>query len=194
MISELPPLVLASSSPYRAELLRRLGLAFSTDSPAIDESLAPDERVPAACLRLAAAKAAAVAERQPSALILASDQLAELNGKPLGKPGHREAAARQLRQLSGATVRFHTAVCLYHDANSRTRLDETQVRFRRLTDAEIERYLRAEPAFDCAGSFKSEGLGISLTEHIDSQDPTALIGLPLIATAALLRQAGYRLP
>src|SRR5690606_31579748 len=144
-------------------------------------------------LRLAIAKAEAVAATQPGAWVIGSDQVAELGGQPLGKPGDRERALAQLQAMAGRAVAFRTGVCLAHaDGRRFTALDTTTVRFRALDAGEIARYVDAEQPFDCAGSFKSEGLGIALFEAIESQDPTALVGLPLIATARLLREAGFR--
>jgi septum formation protein len=188
------PLVLGSTSRYRQELLSRLRLPFAVDAPDVDETPAPDEPAHVLARRLAQAKARAVALRHPGAWVIGSDQAASLDGQPVGKPGGREAARSQLVRASGRQLQFHTAVCLHRDGEEIAFQDLTQVRFRALENAEIDRYLDLEPAFDCAGSFKSEGLGISLFESVQSQDPTALVGLPLIALAAALRQAGYRLP
>ena len=188
-------LVLASTSPYRRELLARLHLPFDTQRPEVDESAHPGEAPAALVARLALAKAAAVAEREPGAWVIGSDQVAELDGAPLGKPGNREHAIAQLAAMSGRAVAFRTAVALTGpEGRQLTALDTTTVRFRTLAGDEITRYVEAEQPFDCAGSFKAEGLGIALFEAIESQDPTALIGLPLIATAALLREAGFAVP
>lgn len=189
-------LILASTSRYRRELLQRLQLPFTTARPEVDETPLPQEPPHALATRLAQAKAQAVATATGSpAWCLGSDQVAELNGQPLGKPGTRERAIAQLQSMSGQAIRFHTALCLAHaDGRLFQACDMTTVQFRALTLAEIERYVDAEQPFDCAGSFKSEGLGITLFEAIHNQDPTALIGLPLIATARLLRQAGFELP
>jgi septum formation protein len=190
-----PRLVLASSSPYRRELLARLRLPFDTALPEVDETPLPAEEPPALARRLAAAKARAVAAQAVRAWVLGSDQVADLDGAPLGKPGSRPAALAQLRAMSGRTVAFHTAVCLAReDGPALQAVDTTLVRFRTLAEAEIARYVEAELPFDCAGSFKSEGLGIGLFEAIESSDPTALVGLPLIATARLLREAGFQVP
>jgi septum formation protein len=191
-------LVLASTSRYRRELLARLAPAFRAIAPAVDETPRPGEAPAALALRLAEAKARAVAAQCPGALVVGSDQVAELDGRALGKPGTPEAAKAQLAASSGRGVRFHTAVCLV-DARREPwacarELDATDVVFRTLDAGEIERYVAAERPLDCAGSFKAEGLGISLFERIDSRDPTALIGLPLIALARLLRAAGAALP
>lgn len=189
-------LVLASTSVYRRELLGRLRLPFDVTRPDVDETPRPDELPRDLAMRLAQAKACRVASLQPDdAWALGSDQVAELDGAPLGKPGGREAAMAQLRAMRGQRVRFHTALCLAHpDGRLFAELDLTEVHFRALDDAGIARYVDAEQPYDCAGSFKSEGLGISLFERIDNQDPTALVGLPLIATCRLLRQAGFALP
>lgn len=190
-----PSLVLASTSRYRRELLGRLRLPFELASPATDETPLPGEAPSLLVQRLAAAKAAAVAGLFPGAWVLGSDQVAEFDGAALGKPGSREAAIAQLAAMSGREVAFHTGVCLANAEGIRhAALDTTVVRFRRLDADEIGRYVDAEQPFDCAGSFKSEGLGIALFESVASQDPTALVGLPLIATARLLRQAGFLLP
>ena len=188
-------LVLASTSPYRRDLLARLRLPFDVDRPDTDETPLPDEGPAALARRLAIAKAAAVAAAQPGAWVIGSDQVAELDGRPLGKPGDRERAMAQLQAMSGRAIAFRTGVCLAHaDGRQFTALDTTTVRFRTLDAGEIARYVDAEQPFDCAGSFKSEGLGIALFEAIESRDPTALVGLPLIATTRLLREAGFRLP
>lgn len=191
-----PALILASTSPYRRELLARLGLPFETQAPAVDETPLPGEAPRELALRLARAKAQDVARHHPQALVIGSDQVADLHGQPLGKPGSHERARAQLSRMSGQTVLFHTAVSLACAARGllQTELATVRVRFRELDAASIERYLRAEQPYDCAGSAKSEGLGITLLAAIESDDPTALIGLPLIRTAALLRAAGLALP
>lgn len=191
-----PALILASTSPYRRELLARLGLPFETQAPAVDETPLPGEAPRELALRLARAKARDVARHHPQALVIGSDQVADLHGQPLGKPGSHERARAQLSRMSGQTVLFHTAVSLACAARGllQTELATVRVRFRELDAASIERYLRAEQPYDCAGSAKSEGLGITLLAAIESDDPTALIGLPLIRTAALLRAAGLALP
>jgi septum formation protein len=189
------PLVLASTSPYRRDLLARLGLPFLVDRPDVDEDPSAGEAPSALASRLAEAKARAVASRHPGAWVIGSDQVAELDGKPLGKPGGREAAIGQLQASSGRTLRFHTAFCLVHqDHPAHAHADVTEVVFRDLSRDEILRYLDADQPWDCAGSFKCESLGISLFEAIRSDDPTALVGLPLVALARALRRAGYRLP
>jgi septum formation protein len=192
----MPRLTLASTSRYRRELLERLRLPFAVARPDVDETALTGESPLALATRLAEAKARAVARTlDGDGWALGSDQVADLDGRALGKPGGRDAAIAQLQAMSGGVVRFHTALCLAHaDGRALAAIDRTEVRFRALTDAEIERYVDAEQPFDCAGSFKSEGLGIALFEAIDNRDPTALIGLPLIATCALLRQAGFTLP
>lgn len=189
-------LVLGSTSRYRRELLQRFGLPFDVVGPHVDETPQPNEAPAALAQRLALAKAQAVAVQRPEAIVIGSDQVADLHGQPLGKPGTHERAVAQLRQMSGQTVLFQTAVAVVCAATGLAACELAVVRvvFRDLTDAEIERYLRAEQPYDCAGSAKSEGLGITLLDHIDNDDPTALIGLPLIRTARLLRQAGLQLP
>ena len=188
-------LVLASTSPYRRELLARFGRPFTVDRPEVDESPLPGEAPAALARRLAEAKARAVAARHPGATVVGSDQVAELDGQPLGKPGGRDRALAQLAACSGRSVVFHTALCvLSGEGHAFTHLDRTEVRFRRLGEPEILRYLDAEQPWDCAGSFKCEGLGIVLFEAIRSEDPTALVGLPLIALARGLRAAGHALP
>ena len=190
----MPTLILASTSRYRAELLQRLRLPFDTARPDVDETPQPGEMPAKLAMRLARAKAAAIACAHPQAWTIGSDQVAELDGMPLGKPGDRPHAVAQLAAMTGKTVHFHTAVCVMHGDEAHAAMDLTRVRFRTLSADEIERYVDAEQPFDCAGSFKSEGLGICLFEAIESDDPTALIGLPLIATAGLLRATGYALP
>lgn len=190
------PLVLASSSPYRRELLGRLRLPFTVSVPDVDESPWPGEAPAATAERLAVAKAEAVAARHPDALIIGSDQVAYCAGERFGKPGTRDNARRQLRALSGQEVIFHTGLCLLNARSGRRHLRgvPTEVRFRELSDDEIERYLDLEDALNCAGSARSEGLGISLLEWMRSDDPTALVGLPLIALAEMLRAEGIPLP
>lgn len=190
------PLILASTSPYRRELLQRLRVPFDTVPPGVDENPSVGERPRELACRLALAKARAVAVQHPGAVVIGSDQVAELNGEALGKPLVHAVAVQQLRRLRGQTVVFHTAVAVVCLSNGfeKTDLAEVTVQFRDLGDAEIETYLRAEKPYDCAGSAKSEGLGIVLLEAIHNDDPTALIGLPLIRTARLLRAAGFQLP
>ena len=189
-----PPvtLVLASTSPYRRELLSRLGLPFSVASPDTDESPLPGEAAETLALRLAEAKARAVAPAYPQALIIGSDQVAIANGKIYGKPGTHERAVAQLQELSGQSVNFYTALCLYDSRNDSRQICgvPTLVKFRSLSDSEIDNYLAREPAYNCAGSAKSEGLGIALLDSLSGDDPNALVGLPLIALCAMLRQAG----
>jgi septum formation protein len=187
-------LLLASTSPYRRELLSRLHLPFECLSPRVDETPLPGESPADLALRLAGEKAAEVHAREPDAFVIGSDQVADLDSRVLGKSGDFETAVAQLRAMSGREVAFHTALCIIGPEFRESAVDTTRVRLRDLGDDEIVRYLEAEPAFDCAGSFKAEGLGISLFESIDSRDPTALVGLPLIATARLLRKAGFVLP
>ena len=188
-------LVLASTSPYRRELLQRLRLPFDVARPRVDETPLAGEDPAGLSRRLARAKAAAVAAGDPQAWVIGSDQVAGLGGAPLGKPGHREAALAQLASMSGRTVQFHTAVALARqDGPTLEALDTTTVRFRQLEGDEIARYVGIEQPYDCAGSFRAEALGIALFESIRSDDPTALVGLPLIATARLLREAGFAVP
>ena len=194
--SAAPALVLGSSSPYRRELLARLRQPFTTAAPQVDETPRAHETPRALALRLALAKAREVASRHPQAIVIGSDQVADLAGQPLGKPGTHPRAVAQLRQMSGQTVVFQTALAVVCAATGfeQTDLAAVEVRFRALGDAEIERYLQAEQPYDCAGSAKSEGLGIALLEAIHNDDPTALVGLPLIRTARMLRAAGRVLP
>lgn len=189
-------MVLASGSRYRRELLERLGLPFTTLSPDVDESPLPAEPPRQTAVRLARTKAEAGGKRYRNAWIIGSDQVADLDGQPLGKPGTVEKARSQLRLLSGHSVLFHTAICLWHPRHERRheRLVTTDVTFRRLSHGEIDRYLEREPALDCAGSAKSEGLGIALLSRLGGEDPTALVGLPLIALAAMLRAEGFDVP
>jgi len=185
-------LILGSTSRYRRELLERLRLPFEVERPEVDESPLPGESTTELACRLALAKAQAVALRRPDAVVIGSDQVAELDGESIGKPGTHERAVAQLRKMSGRPVTFQTAVtvvCL-QSGFSQSRLASVRVAFRELTEGEIERYLRAEQPYDCAGSAKSEALGIALLKSIDSDDPTALVGLPLIRTCELLRLAG----
>ncbi|MEO5625805.1 MAG: Maf family nucleotide pyrophosphatase [Dokdonella sp.] len=191
-------LVLASSSRYRRELLRRLTPDFRTQAPNVDETSQVNETPAAMALRLAVAKAHAVAALCPEALVIGSDQVAEIDGQVLGKPGTVAAACAQLMASSGRSIEFHTALCLVDTRSTilreSTASDTTRVVFRDLDPIEIARYVDIEQPLDCAGSFKAEGLGISLFERIESSDPTALIGLPLMALARLLRAAGITLP
>ncbi len=189
-------LILASTSRYRAELLRRLRLPFNQEAPGSDETPLAGEAPSALAQRLALAKAQAVAARHPQAWVIGSDQVCACGHQLLGKPGNRERAMEQLRQLSGNSAQFHTALALMHGASGRVlqAADLTTVRFRELSAARIEWYVEAEPSFDCAGSFKSEGLGIALCAAIESSDPTALVGLPLVLLSGLLLEVGLVLP
>lgn len=187
-------IVLASSSPYRRALLERLGLPFTCESPSVDEARRPGEAPEAMVERLAEAKAARVALRHPESLIIGSDQTAALGPDILGKPGNHARAAAQLGACSGQSVVFHTGLCLLGPEFHATHLDRTRVQFRDLQPDEIERYLKHEQPYQSAGSFKVEGRGISLFRAVHSEDPTALIGLPLIALCRLLRQAGIEIP
>jgi septum formation protein len=184
-------LILASTSRYRRELLLRLGVAFETAKPDVDETPMPGEQPMQLAQRLAEAKAGAVAREFPHAWVIGSDQVAELNGDAIGKPENFERAADQLSAASGQRMNFYSAFCLmrWEPRKVFSAVDTTIVQFRRLSSTEIENYLHKEQPYDCAGSFKSEGLGISLFEHIDSKDPTGLIGLPLISVCKALRQA-----
>lgn len=187
--------VLGSTSRYRRELLERLRIPFTVSAPGVDETPLLGEAPQALARRLALAKARAVAALHPNAVVIGSDQVADLAGQPLGKPGEHARAVQQLRQMRGQTVIFQTALAVVCLASGYEQVDLAEVRvvFRDLSDAEIEAYLQAEQPYDCAGSAKSEGLGIALLESIDNDDPTALIGLPLIRTARMLRQAGVKL-
>jgi septum formation protein len=187
-------LILGSTSRYRKELLSRLGIPFETESPQVDETPLPGEKPADLAIRLALAKAREVAQRHPGSVVIGSDQVADLHGEPLGKPGNHERAVAQLRRMRGETVVFQTAlavVCADTGFEQRE-LAAVRVQFRQLSDEEIEYYLRAEQPYDCAGSAKSEGLGIALLDRIDNDDPTALVGLPLIRTCRLLRAAGVK--
>jgi septum formation protein len=188
-----PDLILASTSAYRRELLARLRLPFRVVPPAVDESQAEGELPASMARRLALAKAEAVAALHPQAWVIGSDQVASADGRSgIGKPGGHAAAVAQLRAASGREISFHTAVALVNRETGFTACEtcETRVRFRNLDDATIERYLRLEPAYDCAGSARSEALGIALVERIASDDPSALVGLPMIAVCSLLERAG----
>jgi septum formation protein len=196
MIADGRSLILASSSRYRRALLENLGLPFTTAAPNLDESPHTGETAERQVLRLARLKAGAVAAGKPDALVIGSDQLAVCEGQVLGKPGCHERALAQLRQLSGRTVTFHTGLCLLDSATGREQVARVpfEVRFRALEDATLERYLRREQPYDCAGSFKSEGLGITLFRWLRGDDPSALIGLPLIALVTMLEAEGVQLP
>jgi len=196
--SSTPRLILASSSPYRRALLERLRLPFEVMAPDIDESALPGEAPETTALRLARAKAGAVAGAMPGSIVIGSDQVATLDGEQIGKPGNHANALAQLRKMRGRRVVFHTALCLW-DARAAAltgaaQLENvrTHVTLRDLPDAELDAYLRIEQPYDCAGSAKNEGLGIALIEKIESDDPTALTGLPLIALTGMLRRAGVR--
>jgi septum formation protein len=194
----LPPtsIVLASGSKYRKELLKRLGVPFKVWAPDVDESPQRGELPRQTAVRLARVKAEAAGRKFSTAWIIGSDQVADLDGRAIGKPGTLENAREQLRELSGHTVLFHTGLCVWNARLERRheRLVTTDVAFRRLTDAEIDRYLAREPALDVAGSAKSEGLGVSLLSRLGGDDPTALVGLPLIALSAMLRAEGFDVP
>ena len=187
-------LVLGSTSVYRRELLSRLRLPFTVEPPHVDETPQPGEQPAELARRLAAAKAAAVARRHPGSIVIGSDQVADLDGEPLGKPGNHANAVAQLQRMSGRTVIFQTALTVMCQETGFAQHDlaPVRVRFRQLDAAEIETYLQAEQPYDCAGSARSEGLGIALLDAIDSDDPTALVGLPLIRTCRMLRAAGLR--
>lgn len=189
------PLILGSTSRYRKELLARLCIPFQVEAPEVDETPQAQEAPKDLALRLALAKARAVADKYPDAVVIGSDQVADLEGEPLGKPGNHTNAVKQLKRMRGKTVIFQTALSVVCVATGfeQTDLAAVKVTFRDLTDAEIESYLKAEEPYDCAGSAKSEGLGIALLAAIDNDDPTALIGLPLIRTCHMLRAAGVKL-
>jgi len=189
------PIVLASTSPFRRELLARLGLPFETADPATDEAPLHGETPQASALRLSEAKARAVAQRYPQALIIGSDQVAVLDGEIFGKPGSHEAAVKQLQALRGRRVNFFTGLCLLNAMTGTAQLRgvPTLVTFRELTDDEIENYLRKEQPYNCAGAAKSEGLGIALIAKMEGEDPNALIGLPLIALCDFLRNENIKI-
>ncbi len=197
-VSSPPRLILASSSPYRRSLLERLRVPFDVVSPDIDETPLPGESPSATALRLAAAKARAVAagaDAPHGVLVIGSDQVATFDGQQIGKPGTHARALEQLVAMQGREVEFHSALSLFDSRTGTTQSEDivTRVRFRTLSEAELDAYLRAETPYDVAGSAKSEGLGIALLDAIDSDDPTALVGLPLIALTRMLRTAGYPL-
>jgi len=185
-------LVLASTSPYRRQLLERLGLEFETASPDTDETPRPGETAEQLVLRLAEAKARAVAGNFPDSLVIGSDQVAVLDGRILGKPGDHDTATRQLSDASGRRVEFLTGLCLLNTTNDHARVCVARygVRFRDLSGSQIENYLRREQPYQCAGSFKSEGLGIALFQRMEGDDPNALIGLPLIELVTMLNAEG----
>ncbi|RZI83193.1 MAG: septum formation inhibitor Maf [Rubrivivax sp.] len=189
----LPRLILGSTSRYRRELLQRLGLPFDVQAPDVDESPLPQEAPAALARRLAQAKAEAVAQsQQDDVIVIGSDQVADLAGQSLGKPGTHERATAQLQSMRGQTVTFHTAVTVLRPATgfAQTAVDTTRVQMGHYSDQDIDTYLRSEQPYDCAGSAKVEGLGIVLLNRIESDDPTGLIGLPLILTTRMIRQAG----
>ena len=193
-----PRLILASSSPYRRQLLERLGLPFEVMAPDIDEHALAGESPDATAMRLARQKAQAIAQRAPGSVVIGSDQVATLDGEQIGKPGNHANALAQLQKMRGRRVVFHTALCVWDDRAAAltggAQLENVQsfVTFRELPDAELDAYLRLEQPYDCAGSAKNEGLGIAILERIDSTDPTALTGLPLIALTGMLRKAGFQ--
>ena len=185
-------LILASSSLYRRQLLERLRLPFEVCAPQVDEAAHSGESARDTALRLAQAKAQKVAQRYPADLIIGSDQVAVLDAMPLGKPGNHQAALAQLKLVRGRPVLFHTALCLLDASTGRSQIEEvaTLVRFRNYTDAQAARYLELDQPYDCAGSAKIEALGVALVDLVESNDPTALIGLPLIALVSMLQRAG----
>lgn len=186
------PLILASSSPYRRALLGKLMLPFTCQTPAIDETPHPGETPPVTALRLAEEKARKIAETYDHAWIIGCDQVATINGEHIGKPGDHAGAVKQLSALSGQVVVFHSALCLYDSGTQQLQSEivPTEVKFRPLSPTQIERYLRLEQPYDCAGSAKSEGMGIALLEYMRGDDPNALVGLPLIALVHMLQRAG----
>ncbi len=188
-----PALILGSSSRYRRELLERLRIPFEVAVPDIDETPLPGESPDATALRLSRRKAEAIAARHPDALVIGSDQVVTLDGQQIGKPGSHDKALAQLKLMRGRTVTFHSALCLLDARNGQPQLADVQTlaTFRDLSDAELESYLHLEHPYDVAGSAKSEGLGIALLSRVESDDPTALIGLPLIALTTMLRNVGY---
>jgi len=190
------PIVLGSTSPFRRELLARLGLEFGVDNPAVDEARLENETAAQLVTRLASAKARAVADRHPRSLVIGSDQVACIDERILGKPGDRESAIRQLSLASGKRVTFYTGLCLLNSASGREQVvcEPYHVHFRALEQARIERYLDAEEPYNCAGSFKSEGLGIALFSRMEGDDPNALIGLPLIRLVSFLENEGIVIP
>lgn len=192
-LQPLPTVILGSSSPYRRELLERLRLPFEVAVPDIDETPLANETPEATALRLSLNKAQAIAQRHPGALIIGSDQVLTLDGQQMGKPGTHDKAREQLRLMRGRTATFHSALCLLDGRTGQSQLADVQTRvtMRDLSDAEIDAYLHLEKPYDVAGSAKSEGLGIALLSRVESDDPTALVGLPLIALTTMLRQAGY---
>lgn len=196
VLNMIQQLILASTSPFRSELLRRLQLPFDIAAPDIDESALPDELPATTAQRLAQAKAQIIAKQFPNALIIGSDQVATCGAQRFGKPGTRQNARNQLKLMSGNEIIFHTGLCILNSATGHTQVQciPTYVGFRDLTDLEIDAYLDKEDALNCAGSAKSEGLGVSLLRYQRGDDPTALIGLPLITLCEMLRNAGAQLP
>jgi len=191
----MPPIVLASTSSYRRELLQRLRLPFSVQAPRVDEQALPGETPRATACRLALAKAKAVAADRPGAIVIGSDQVADVDGEALSKPGTHDAALAQLTLMQGREVVFHTALAVVGPSGEHQVVDvPTAVRFRVLPAAQLDAYLRAEQPYDCAGAAKIESLGITLLESVRSDDPTALIGLPLIRLTSMLAACGVRLP
>ena len=191
---EQPPLILASSSPYRAEMLQRLNVAFTTITSGIDETPAADEPAAALVKRLALEKARRVARQQPEALIIGADQVAVLDGRVLGKPGTRERAIAQIQDMSGNAVEYLSGIALVGAKREWSDIVATRLQYRKLAASEIERYIDHDRPLDCAGGMRSEKLGISLLESLSSEDPTALIGMPLIRIAQWLREAGFEIP
>ena len=191
-----PPLVLASTSPFRKTILEKLGIAFSTSAPSIDETPLPGESAQKLVMRLSLQKAQAVAKAFPAALIIGSDQVACIDEQIIGKPGDREGAVKQLKVASGRRVDFYTGLCLLNSATGRqqTLCEPFTIHFRRLRQDQLERYLDAEKPYNCAGSFKSEGLGISLFKRLQGDDPNTLIGLPLIRLVEMLNTEGVQVP
>lgn len=189
----LPALILASSSRYRRDLLERLRVPFTVAVPDIDETPLPGERPDATAMRLSLHKAQAIARQQPDALIIGSDQVVTLDGQQMGKPGDHARALQQLQRMRGRTVTFHSALCLFDSRTGQHQIEDVQTlaTFRDLPDAELDAYLHLEHPYDVAGSAKAEGLGIALLEKVTSDDPTALIGLPLVALTSMLRRVGY---
>jgi len=192
----MPAIVLASTSPYRRQLLSRLRLDFDCVPPAVDETALAGESPRVTARRLAQAKAMAVAAMAPAAVVIGSDQVADLDGEPLNKPGSHAAALAQLQRLQGREAVFHTALCVATEGGSRLDIDcvPTRVRFRRLSEAQLDTYLLTDRPYDCAGAARIESLGIALVESVSSDDPTALIGLPLIRLTGMLTRAGFRIP
>lgn len=192
--SDHPPLILASSSPYRAQMLRRLGVPFTTVTSGVDETPEAEESAAALVRRLALDKARHVARQRPEALVLGADQVAVLDGRVLGKPVTRERAIEQIRQLSGNAVEYLSGIALVGPDQDRVDIVLTRLHYRGLSQLEIERYVDRDQPLDCAGAMRSESLGISLLESLSADDPTALIGMPLIRVAQWLREAGFEIP